>query len=361
MKKIKIGNRLIGEEEPVFIIAEAGVNHNGNINLAKRMIDAAKKAGADAVKFQTFRAENLVRKKTEMASYQKKNIRKKQSQYNMLKNLELTEQEHKGLKEYADKKGIVFLSTPHSGNKELDFLIELGIPAIKIGSGDLTNIPFLEYASKKGLPIILSTGMSTLEEVKEAVNTIKNRNENLILLHSTSEYPTKHSDVNLRAMLTLRKTFSLHVGYSDHTTDIIVPVIATAMGAVIIEKHFTLDKNLPGPDHKASIEPDKLKEMVTNIRNTEKILGTGIKKPTKKEMEIAKIARKSIVAKQNIMRGTIITQNMLEIKRPCSGIPPKYLKKIIGKRALVDIKEDESIDWDKLGRRRKDEKGLCYN
>lgn len=327
-----------------FIIAEAGVNHNGDIRLAKKLIDTAKEAGVDAIKFQTFRAENLVTETTEMASYQKRNIGRKESQLEMLKKLELSDKDFIELKKYCDKKKMIFLSTPHSEDA-IDFLEPL-VPAYKVGSGDLTNLPFLEKIAKKRKPIILSTGMATLEEIREAVKTIKNQGNNkIILLHCTTNYPCPLEEVNLRAMLTLKKEFNSPVGYSDHTLGIIVPIMATVMGATVLEKHFTLDKNLPGPDHKASLEPKELKEMVEAIRETEKALGSNRKRPTKSEEKIKKVARKSIVAKVDISKSSKITEEMLIIKRPGIGIEPKYFNKILGKKAKKEIKQDEIIKF----------------
>jgi len=347
MKKIKIGNKIIREGNPCFIIAEAGVNHNGDIKLAKKLVDVAKEAGADAVKFQTFKAENVVTENAAMASYQKRNIKKKETQQEMLKEIELDYKDFIRLKKYCDKKKIIFLSTPHSEDA-IDFLEDL-VPVYKVGSGDLTNLPFLEKIAKKKKPIILSTGMATLSEVKEAVRTIKRaKNNKIILLHCTTNYPCSLEEVNLRAMLTLKKEFNLPVGYSDHTLGILVPVMAVTMGARVLEKHFTLDKHLPGPDHKASLEPDELKEMIKTIRNVEKTLGNGIKKPTRSEEKIKKVARKSIVAKVDIPKGVKITKDMLDIKRPGTGIEPKYLKKIIGRITKKDIFKDEVIYWGKI-------------
>ncbi len=341
--KIKIGGKLIGEGH-CFIIAEAGVNHNGNLSLAKKLIDKAKEAGVDAVKFQTFKAENIVTPKAEQAKYQTKNIGKKESQYAMLKRLELSYSDFKKLKEYCDKKGIIFLSTPHSSKEDVDLVAKL-CPLIKVGSGDLTNLPILEYIAKKHLPIILSTGMADLGEVKEAVKIILPINKKLILLHCTTNYPTPFNEVNLKAMLTMEKEFNLLVGYSDHTEGIDISLAAVAMGACVIEKHFTLNKNMPGPDHKASLEPQELKAMVQGIRNIQKAMGNGIKSPNSGEIEVAKVARKSIIAAKNIRRGNIIEESMLIIKRPGTGIMPKYFKKIIGRVAKCDIKKDELINW----------------
>jgi len=340
--QIKIKNRIISKNHPCFIIAEAGVNHNGKLKLAKKLVDVAKKAGVDAVKFQTFKAKNLVSKNTEMANYQKKNTGKKESQFEMLRRLELHNRNFIKLKKYCNKKRIIFLSTPHT-ESAVDLLNNL-VPAYKIGSGDLTNSPLLKKIAQKKKPIILSTGMATLKEVEEAVNTIMPINKKLILLHCTTNYPCPLEEVNLRAMLTLKKEFNLLVGYSDHTSGIIVPTIAVAMGATVIEKHFTLDKNLPGPDHKASLEPKELKEMVKAIRNVEKILGTGEKNPTNSEKKIRRIIRKSIVAKIDIPKNTIIKKNMLIIKRPGTGINPKQIDKIIGKKTKKNIVQNELIN-----------------
>jgi N-acetylneuraminate synthase/N,N'-diacetyllegionaminate synthase len=345
--RIKIGNKFIGKKKPCFIIAEAGVNHNGNINLAKKLIDVTKEAGADAVKFQTFKVENVVTETAGMAEYQKKNIGRSETQLEMIKRFELGYKDFIELKKYCDRKKIIFLSTPHSEDA-IDFLEPL-VPAYKVGSGDLTNLPFLEKIAKKNKPIILSTGMATLNEIGEAVKTIKNQGNNkIILLHCTTNYPCPSEEVNLKAMLILKKEFRLPVGYSDHTLGITVPIMARTLGAQIVEKHFTLDKNLPGPDHKASLEPRELKEMVNAIRNVEEALGSGVKKPTKSEEKIKKIARKSIVAKIDIPKGTKITKDMLIIKRPGTGIESKYINKVIEKIAKKEIKKDTLIKFKNL-------------
>lgn len=348
MKEIKIGKKIISKEPPCFIIGEVGVNHNGSFELAKKLVDVAKEAGVDAVKFQTFKAENIVTPDAKQAEYQIKNIGKKESQYEMLERLELSYSDFRKLKKYCDKKKIIFLSTPHSCEKDVDLVVEL-CPAIKVGSGDLTNLPILKYIAGKKLPIILSTGMATLDEIREAVETIKKQGNNkIILLHCTTNYPCPLEEVNLRAMKSLEREFNLPIGYSDHTSGIMVPIIAVSTGAIIIEKHFTLDKNLPGPDHKASLEPKELREMVEKIRETEKILGSAIKKPTKSEEKIKKVGRKSIVAKMDISKGEKITGTMLVIKRPGMGIPPKYINKIIGRKTKENIKADELISFKKL-------------
>lgn len=363
---IKIANKLISEKSPCFIIAEAGVNHNGDLEMAKKLIDAAKEAGADAVKFQTFRTEEAMTRQAEQAKYQAENTDKKESQFEMVKRLELPYSAFQELKEYCDSKGIIFLSTPHSCREDVDLIAEL-CPAIKVGSGDITNSPILKYMAKKNLPIILSTGMANLKEVKEAVETILPINKNLILLHCTTSYPVPLNEVNLKAMTTLKKEFNLPTGYSDHTEGIKVSLGAVTLGVSVIEKHFTLDRNLPGPDHKASLEPQELKAMVEGIRNIERklvnkesvenilkeldiqeALGDGIKRSTLSESEAAKVVRKSIVAAVNINKGTKIEENMLAIKRPGTGIEPKYLSRIINKKTREDIKEDSLIKWEQL-------------
>lgn len=364
--EIKIANKSIGKGQPCFVIAEAGVNHNGDFEMAKKLVNAAKEAGVDAVKFQTFKAENIVTPQAEQAKYQKENIGKEESQYQMLKRLELSYEDFRKLKDYCDQKGIVFLSTPHSSKEDVDFVAEI-CPAIKIGSGDLTNLPVLEYAAKKHLPIILPTGMANLEEVREAVETIIPFNKELVLLHCTTNYPTKLNEVNLLAMKTMEKEFNLPVGYSDHTEGIKVSLAAVALGACVIEKHFTLDRSLPGPDHKASLEPNELKDMIDGIRNIEKRLagrenpqiilnelnineamGDGVKRPNPSEIEVAKVARKSVVAGRDIKKGEKIAEEMLVIKRPGTGILPKHLKEVVGKTVKEDIKKDELISWEKL-------------
>ncbi|MDO8740192.1 MAG: N-acetylneuraminate synthase family protein [Candidatus Woesearchaeota archaeon] len=363
---IKIANKILGLNKPCFFIAEAGVNHNGSLETAKKLVDAAFYAGADAIKFQTFKAEDIVTPSAEQAEYQVKSIGK-DSQYNMLKKLELSYDDFRGLKKYCDKKNIMFLTTPHSSKKDVDLAAEL-CPVIKVGSGDLTNLHILKYMAETKLPIILSTGMSTLDEIKEAVDVILPINSQLVLLHCTTSYPVKYEQVNLRAMITLKNTFNLITGYSDHTEGIDVSVAAVAMGAKVIEKHFTLDRNMEGPDHKASIEPKEMRELVQRIRHTEKdlsagkkyedivkemlgiekALGNGIKKPYLEEINIAKVARKSIVADVDIKKDEKITNENIAIKRPGTGLHPRYFEEIIGKTAKKEIKKDEMIMLDDL-------------
>ncbi len=346
--RVKIADRLIGEGEACFVIAEAGVNHNGDINLAKKLIDIAKEAGADAVKFQTFKAEELVTKGTEKAQYQRQTTGADESQFEMIKKLELAESAFKELSDYTQKRGLLFLSSPFDSGS-VDLLDRLGIAAFKIPSGEITNFPLLKHIAQKIKPIILSTGMSTISEIEEALAVIQEEGlHDIIMLHCVSSYPAKAEDMNLRAMETLRQVFNLPVGLSDHTLGITVPIAAVALGACIIEKHFTLDKSLPGPDHGASLEPDELKQMVMAIREVEKALGDGIKEPTKGEEENKRLARRSIVARVAIPKGEIITQEMLAVKRAGEGLEPKYLKRICGTRIKGTIKEGETITWDKL-------------
>jgi N-acetylneuraminate synthase/N,N'-diacetyllegionaminate synthase len=377
MKKIKIADRLIGNGEPCFIIAEAGVNHNGDVKLAKKLIDAAREAGADAVKFQTWKTDEIVTPRVSKPTYQKTAAGK--SQYEMLKKLELSDEDFVQLAEYAKSAEIIFLSTPE-GEKCTDFIDGLNVPTFKVGSADLTNHPHLAYVARKSKPMILSTGMATLEEVREAVRVIKNAGNNeIILLHCTSNYPAELGDVNLRAMFTLKKEFELPVGYSDHTRGVGVSIAAACLGAAVLEKHFTLDKTLLGPDHKTSLEPRELAEMVQGIRlargkrvdesglknklqeifkridieetvikNIEKILGAPVKKPTESEQEMIKLARKYLVANEKIPKGGIIEENMVGIKRCGGGLKPKYLYKVIGRQVKEDVNKDEAITLDKL-------------
>jgi N,N'-diacetyllegionaminate synthase len=328
----------------VKIIAEAGVNHNGDFGLAKKMVEAAHEAGADIIKFQTFVPENLVSKYAQKAEYQKETTDAAESQLAMIKRLTLADKEFAKLKEYCGKIGIGFLSTPFD-LASIEFLNELGCDLWKIPSGEVTNLPYLEKIAETHKPVIMSTGMCTTEEIHAAVDVMNAGGAGEItLLHCTTEYPAPFEDVNLNAMDALRKEFGLKVGYSDHTKGICVPLAAVAKGAVIIEKHFTLDRNLEGPDHKASLEPKELKEMVENIRRVEAALGTGIKKPAPSEIKNMAIARKSIVAKTKIKKGEIYTTENITTKRPGSGISPMRWHEILGSRANRDYEEDELIE-----------------
>lgn len=336
-----------------FIIAEAGVNHNGDIDTALRLVDMAKKAGADAIKFQTFKSERLVAFSTPKAKYQKANTGSNESQLEMLKRLELTNDNFKRLFSYCRKKGIFFISTPFD-EKSADMLDRLGMNIFKIPSGEITNKPLIQHIATKNKPVILSTGMSYLNEVEKAVEWIydiwnkSGFNQQLTLLHCVSNYPAHAEDVNLYAMNTLKTAFGLSVGYSDHTLGIEIPIAAVAIGAKVIEKHFTLDRNMKGPDHKASLEPDELKAMVKAIRNVEKAMGDGIKRPTEKEDETRIIARRSLVAKRDIKKGDVIRSGDIIIKRPGSGILPEFKDIIKGMKAGKNIKADSVIKWGDL-------------
>ena len=340
--KIEIGNKLIGEEEPCFIIAEAGVNHNGDTKLAMQLIDAAKDAGADAVKFQTFKTENLLSKNIVVP----KHVESKESLFDTIRGLELSEEAHYMLSEYCKQKGIVFMSTPMDNNS-VDLLEDIGVPVFKVASCDLDNLPLLKYISKTEKPIILSTGMGSISEVGEAIEVIKsNGNADIILLHCVSAYPPKVEDVNLRAMETLRNAFKLTVGYSDHTIGINIPLAAVALGAKVIEKHFTLDKNMEGPDHAVSADPDDLERLVSGIREIEESFGTGVKVPSKDEIEMRRSFRKSIVAIADIKKGATIMPEMLSVKRPGTGISPKYFDFVAGRKAERDLSKDDLITMD---------------
>lgn len=328
----------------VFIIAEAGVNHNGSIEIARELVDAAVLAGADAVKFQTFKAENLVCKDAKKADYQMETTDSTESQFDMLKKLELTPHMHHELIEYCKNKNIMFLSTPFDIDS-LRYLVQCGVKIIKIPSGEITNYPYLCEVGRIGVPVILSSGMSRLEEVKAAVNVLREHgSKDITVLHCNTEYPTPYSDVNLRAMLTIKNELGINVGYSDHTQGTEVPVAAAAMGATVIEKHFTLDKSMEGPDHKASLEASELCEMVRQIRNIEAALGDGMKEPSLSEKKNIDIVRKSIVAKKNIKQGDTFTESNLTTKRPGTGISPMQWNEVIGKKAIRDFKADELIE-----------------
>lgn len=330
----------------VFIIAEAGVNHNGSIELAKRLIDVAVEAQVDAVKFQTFKASNLVSKNAQKADYQKNNMNDgDDSQFNMLKKLELDVNTHKELISYCNSKKIMFLSTPFD-HDSIELLNDLGLEIFKIPSGEITNLPYLRHIGKLNKKVILSTGMADIGEIEDALDVLYKagtKKENIIVLHANTMYPTPMEDVNLKAMITIGNTFDVAYGYSDHTLGIEVPTAAVAMGASCIEKHFTLDCTMEGPDHKASLEPYELKAMVKAIRNIELALGNSIKKPSKSEMPNINIARKSIVAKCDIKKGEILTENNLTIKRPGNGINPMRWDEVVGTVASKDYSEDDLI------------------
>lgn len=329
----------------IFIIAEAGVNHNGSIELAKALIDVAAQSGADAVKFQTFKADKLVSKTAQKASYQKQTTDADESQYAMIKKLELDERAHHELIEYCNLKNILFLSTPFD-HESIDLLAYLGMEIFKIPSGEITNLPYLRHIGSLKKEVILSTGMATLEEIGAALHVLTMEGtpkERITVLHATTEYPCPMEEVNLRAMQTIRDAFDIRIGYSDHTRGIEIPIAAAAMGASVIEKHFTLDREMEGPDHKASLEPDELIAMVKAIRNIEKALGDGIKRPSPSELKNISIARKSIVASRPIIKGERLNAENIAIKRPAQGISPMRFDEIIGTIASKNYNEDEAI------------------
>lgn len=327
-----------------LIIAEAGDNHNGSRELAFQLIDKAVEAGADCVKFQTFITEEIISKRAEKAEYQKAATGSDESQYQMVKKLELSFEQFRELQKYAEERGITFLSTPFD-IPSVEFLDSINIPCFKIPSGEITNLPYLIKIAETGRDVIMSTGMAELNEIENAINILREYGSgDISLLHCNTEYPTPYEDVNLCAMLTLKEKFGVKVGYSDHTQGIEVPIAAVALGAEIIEKHFTLDHNMEGPDHKASLEPDELKQMVDGIRNTEKALGNGIKTASPSEKKNIQIARKSIVARRNIEKGEILTEENLAVKRPGNGISPMRWYEVIGTKAIRDFSEDEMIE-----------------
>lgn len=333
--------------EKVLIIAEAGVNHNGSLKLAKQLVDVAAAAGVDIVKFQTFRAENLVSEQAVQADYQKRNLGSSdQSQFSMLKKLELSQVDHRILFEYCREKGVSFLSTAFDF-ESIDFLATLKPDLWKIPSGEITNYPYLKRIAQFRKPVILSTGMSTLGEITAAMNVLEefglSRNQ-ITVLHCNTEYPTPMCDVNLRAMQTIAAELKVNTGYSDHTVGIEIPVAAVALGATVIEKHFTLDRNLTGPDHKASLEPQELKAMVSAIRNVELALGDGVKRVSDSERKNKSIARKSIVAACPIKKGEFFSENNLTVKRPGDGISPMFWEQVLGKMAGKDFQADDLIE-----------------
>ena len=338
-RKLKLKNN------KVFIIAEAGVNHNGSIKLAKKLIDVASDAGADAVKFQTFKAENLATKKAKKANYQMATTNLKESQFDMLKKFELDVETHKQLISYCKKKCIKFLSSPFDQDS-IKLLHNLSLDMFKIPSGEIINLPYLRQIGRLNKKIILSTGMANINEINDALNVLirsGTKKNKITVLHANTEYPTPMEDVNLKAMLTIGNTFDVSYGYSDHTPGIEVDIAAVAMGATCIEKHFTLDCNMDGPDHKASLEPDELREMIKAIRNIEIALGNGVKKPSNSEIPNMKIVRKSIVAKTVIKKGDKLNERNLTIKRPGNGINPMKWDKLIGTKSKRDYKEDDLL------------------
>lgn len=335
--RFKVGGRYIGHSEPCFIIAEAGVNHNGKLPIAKKLIDAASDAGADAIKFQTFKTERLVNKALS------------KNQYDMLKTLELSKESFLELSDYAKEREIIFFSTPFD-EESVATLDKAGVPAFKISSGDLNNLPLLRIIAKTGRPMILSTGMSSMAEISEAVDAIAPRCQKLVLTHCTSLYPPRFDEINLKAMDTIRAKFGVPVGYSDHTLGYEISLAAVALGACVIEKHLTIDKKMNGPDHKASLEPSEFAVMVKDIRKVEQSLGTEEKRPVPREQEMRVYARKSVTAVSQIPRNAKITTSDIAILRPGNGIEPKYVDEIIGRRSKVVIRSGEQIKWQMLHR-----------
>jgi N,N'-diacetyllegionaminate synthase len=345
---IDIAGRRVGPGEPCFIIAEAGVNHDGSLETARRLVDAAAAAGADAVKFQTFKADRLVTASAPKAAYQTASTPAGEGQHAMLRRLELSADAHRALAAACRERRIAFLSTPFDEDSA-DLLAELGVPAFKIGSGELTNLPFLVHVAKKGRPLIVSTGMATLSEVEAALHAVAEaRNRQVVLLHCVSNYPADPADVNLRAMATMTRAFGVPVGYSDHTTGLEIAIAAVALGACVIEKHFTHDRTAPGPDHRASLEPAELAALVRGIRATEASLGHGRKEPAPSEAATALVARRSLVVAKAVRAGTVLTEDLIAIKRPGTGLPPAMRHWVIGRRAAEDLAADTVLTLDML-------------
>ena len=341
MGGFKIGDRYVGPDSPVFIIAEAGVNHNGDTSIAKKLIDVAKDSGADAIKFQSFIAEELAIPELKKAPYQDKGDA--ETQLEMLQKLELSEADVRELQDYCKEKGILFLSTPFDF-KSADRLEKQGVAAYKISSGDLNNYPFLSYVAKKGKPMILSTGMSNWGEIEKAIDSIVGEgNKTLVLLQCTTDYPAKFEDINLNAMISMRERFDFLIGFSDHTPGIEASIAAAALGAKVIEKHFTLDRELPGPDHKASLSPDELRRLISSIRHVEAALGSPEKKASQSEKTIMAVVRKKIVASSNIPVGTILSMDTIALKRSENGLDPEHLGKLLGKKTKRNINSNEAI------------------
>ena len=345
MREIKIDNYLIGKTSPCFIIAEAGVNHNGDLAMAMELVRQAKHCGADCVKFQTFKAERVVTKEAPKAEYQLKTTDAKESQIDMLKKLEMAEEFYRGILQCCQENEIIFLSTPYNV-EDVDFLDSLGVPAFKLASISAAEPWLAAYTAKKGKPVILSTGMATIGEVDETVRAIKETgNEQLILLQCTTNYPSRLEDANLLAMQTMHIAFGLQIGYSDHTQDDTACIVSVALGAKVIEKHFTLDRTLPGPDQSSSYDPEEFFRLVESIRNAEKVLGSSRKEPCEIEKINSVGMRRSLVSKIDIPAGIGINENMLTFKRPAIGLSPKYMDNFAGKKTLKNIPADSLIKW----------------
>lgn len=331
---IKISNKKIGSTCPIFLVAEAGINHNGRLSIAKKLISEAKNVGSDAIKFQTFKAEDLASPNSQY--------------FKLFKKVELSKSDFAELSDYSKSEGIIFLSTPFS-NDAIDILTKLNVPCFKIASGDLTNIPLIEYAASKKKPIILSTGMSNIIEIKQAINAVKiSKNNKIIILHSVSGYPTPYYETNLNAIRYLEKMFGYPTGYSDNGDEELVPLTAAAVGATMIEKHFTLNRKMIGPDHKMSSDPSHLKKIITNIRKIEEMLGSEEKKVQSSEKSVRRNARRSLIALTTIEKGSLIKKEMIGIKRPATGLEPKFLKNILGKKTKKKINTGKYIQWNDL-------------
>jgi N,N'-diacetyllegionaminate synthase len=348
MPPLLVGTRRIGPGEPVFVIAEAGVNHNGDIDLAQRLVDVASEAGADAIKFQTFKAENVAASTAPKAVYQLETTDSFESQQEMLRRLELSPAMHRELQAYCQQQHILFMSTPFDENSA-DLLDELDVPLFKLPSGEVNNWPFLEYVARKGKPLILSTGMSYLSEVDEALRVIYNAgNTQVIILHCVTNYPADPADVNLRTMQTMATALHTPVGYSDHTPGPEVALAAVALGACVIEKHFTLDKSLSGPDHRASLEPRELRALIAGIRTVERALGNGTKQPASSEENNRLLVRRSLVAAQDIPQGDILQPHMLKGLRPAGGISPALAREVVGHKTRQALKSGQLVTWSDL-------------
>ena len=348
MRQFEIAGKTIGGGFPCFIIAEAGVNHNGDLELAKQLVDAAVEVGADAVKFQTLFADKLVSPEAPKATYQLETTGEDESQAEMIRKLELPPQAFAELNEYCAEREIIFISSPFD-HDSIDLLDELGVPAFKVPSGETVNLPYLRHMAEKGRPIILSTGMSYLGEVERALRTIREAgNDRVVVLHCVSNYPADPADVNLRAMQTMERAFGVPVGFSDHTMGIEVPLAAAALGASVIEKHFTLDRAMPGPDHRASLEPDAMRAMVEGIRKVEQALGTGVKEPAESESNTKMVARRSIYTARAVEAGTQLKEEDLIALRPSGGIPPDQFDVVVGRRLHQALPAGHAISWSDL-------------
>lgn len=346
---LDIAGRAVGPGSPCFIVAEAGVNHNGSVEQARRLVDLARRAGADAVKFQTWVTERLIAPRARMAPYQQRNLGREESQFEMAKRLELSQGDFREIKGYADQQGILFFSTPDE-EVSADFLEQIETPVFKIGSGEVTNLPFLRHVALKKKPVILSTGMSTLSDVEAAVRTIEDAgNHQLILLHCVSDYPARPADCNLKAMETLRAAFQYPVGFSDHTAGLEVAVAAVALGACVLEKHVTLDKALPGPDHRMSLDADEFARLIEAVRTTEIALGTGRKWPVPAEAATKEVVQRSIVAARDLPAGKRLESDDLALRRAGGGLPPRYLTLMVGRTLRRPAAASEVIVLDMLG------------